>query len=226
MAVPAHVFVHVGVDNFRVEAERRYSSILLELLDAMKRGGLYDYAESVSLGVVGIDDSSRAFLNQLCSENKKFSIVYSSPDLYEYEYPTLRALQAKCREGRSRVCYMHTKGSVNPLGFNQDYSDAWRRYMMYFIVEHFEKCLEKLKTRDICGVGWQKRPPHYQGNFWWARWHYIGTLPPVEILKDRQEAEFWIGRNKSARVGSLCGIRPWPIRECRPLMERRYAVYG
>lgn len=127
----------------------------------------------------------------------------------EYEIPTLINLKTFCDQDTndSYVLYLHQKGVTRP--YSQPVSD-WRDLMLYFNVEQWENCVDKLSQGyDTVGVNWHKdhKYPHYSGNFWWAKASYIKELPGLtyprennfltqlglDIGEHKLDSEFWLG---------------------------------
>src|SRR5262245_35566739 len=191
MEKPTYGFMHVA-------AIKKWRDIVVEQLELLQRSGLLASTRSLLVSALG-DEPVEEFLSL-----SNVQLVYRSPDIKEYEFPTLERLQTLCQEQDCRVYYIHTKGVVS-----QDSCPpvvSWRRYLQHFIIERFQDCLKQLETHDICGVEWLNEPePHFSGNFWWANSTYIRTLPLVRTLntKDRQQAEFWIGMKRGVRVACL-----------------------
>jgi hypothetical protein len=115
------------------------------------------------------------------------------------------------------VLYIHTKNvgkEINPCIEDQI------EYMLYFLVNKWDECLESLVDQDACGVDLRTEPIlHYSGNFWWATSNHIRSLPsPVEfnnlskypnpLNSIRHNQEFWICHYTNKKYHSLwdCGI--------------------
>lgn len=120
-------------------------------------------------------------------------------DVGLYEFPTLQMLEQFCLYNQDYyVLYLHTKG----VSRNEPSIKDWRDCMLYWLVERWEECVDKLKDNDTVGISRVNTPyPHYQGNFWWAKADYLLKLgnikdieiPPNEInMTERHQAEFWL----------------------------------
>lgn len=50
--------------------------------------------------------------------------------------------------------------------------------MEYFLIENYKKCINKLVLPNIDSIGciFKIDPPHYSGNFWYAKTSYIRSL--------------------------------------------------
>lgn len=184
-----------------------WQRVAREQLRAILDSGLYDAVDGLYVGVLG---PSVLVLPEKCE------IVYTSPDVAEAELPTLDHLHQRAMEEDFTVLYLHTKGVSSGLqGKNPLAQQAWRKYMEYFVVGQWQRCLSELQAHDAVGVQWSPRTPthngHYSGNFWWARSDYLRTLPQVydvELLPPhnahpRMRAEFWLGSRPDIRAKSL-----------------------
>lgn len=101
------------------------------------------------------------------------------------------------------VLYFHMKGITKLCAA----TEAWRRYMEYFVIEKWRDCITKLdEGYDCCGVMWNKDTPigdwpHFSGNFWWATTNYINTLEHSYLDHPwRYMREFWIGSNPDVKA--------------------------
>lgn len=157
------------------------------MIDTIFKSGLIDQVEKINIGIVGDKEV-------ILPKNDKINILYKNNNLKEYEFLTLQLLRDFCKKNDDyNVLYLHTKGANSDSKPIND----WRQYMMYFLVEKYEKCFEVLENNDTCGVDLRNNPTlHYSGNFWWAKSNYIKTLMKFidmkVILSERHKAEFWI----------------------------------
>jgi hypothetical protein len=143
------------------------------------------------------------------------------PNLYEGQ--TLKELYEYCKVNDGYVLYCHNKGMSS---FGTHITSAlkdWKNYMLYFNVEKWKDCVEKLdEGYDCVGVNWLRGENlsgidfkkehnflanHFAGNFWWANAKYIRTLSdPLEpekycdikwfmesMMTYRYAFEIWIG---------------------------------
>ena len=126
------------------------------------------------------------------------------------EIPTLNSLREHSLSEDFNVLYIHTKGvAYLEKGNTKEIVMYWRKYMEHFCIGKWKECLNALDEYDAAGCefyGSNKHfsgnvnPPHFSGNFWWARSSYLRTLPRVEDVilpeihsAERMKAEFWIG---------------------------------
>lgn len=120
-------------------------------------------------------------------------------DVSQFEFPTIDLLREYAAANDCAILYLHTKG-VSRTGPS---IDDWRACMLYWMVERWRECVEKI-DRGFDAVGYTRceRPlPHFQGNFWWARSSHVRLLddqrtvqfvPSVSNQGERHKAEFWI----------------------------------
>ncbi len=141
-------------------------------------------------------------------------------DISRFEFPTIDMLREYSASNNCAVLYLHTKG-VSRTGPS---IDDWRACMLYWMVERWRECVDKLKGFDVVGYTRCERPlPHFQGNFWWAKSTYLRTLddprqikfiPSVANQGERHKCEFWI-LSKQGRF-----YEPYNHRPVRPYADR------
>lgn len=159
----------------------------------------------------------------LLSKAKIFTIN-ECKDISLFEFPTLEMMHEFSRNCQNYHClYLHTKGVSKPT--NHQMAD-WRRCMMYFLVENWMKCTDKLDNGfDTVSINYIKSPaPHFQGNFFWAKSSYISTLktprslvlPKFNEWSERHKCEQWILSNPKAKACSLYHHRINPYIENNP----------
>ena len=131
---------------------------------------------------------------------KKIRIVLEGTNKFMWEFPTLYLMQrfASMIHAQSEILYLHTKG-VRRNAPNDDTITQWRRYMLYWLVEHHEICRRVLaRGADTCGVN--KRMGEqacYAGNFWWAKAGYLAQKSP-QIA----DLDWGINRTDDLRFGA------------------------
>jgi len=135
---------------------------------------------------------------------KPVKVTYWDPSLYECD--TINTLKANCKSPSMQnalVFYLHNKGkSRETNGWEYVNVRHWREYMMFFLFERSELCINTLsKGIPTCGVDLKTDSrginPHYSGNFWWARCDWVKIKNVVCPLgrKKRSDAEFWVLRD-------------------------------
>jgi hypothetical protein len=129
---------------------------------------------------------------------EKIKIVLVTDDPKVDEFAILQILHEDSKKLDAKILYFHAKGTSYPkMHKHFENLQDWRRYMEYFLIYNYKKCIESLKNHDVCGVNWWdggKYPPHFSGNFWWTKMDYIKKLSkPVPGSWGRRDAEFWIG---------------------------------
>ena len=158
--------------------------ILLDMLNVICKSGLLnvlDYVYIINIGIPIDYEKIRA---------DKIKLINYSENIKLCEKPTLNIMNmfSKCNE-KVKILYLHTKGVTNPKSIK---IIDWRNYMMYFLVEKYESCLELLDDYNCIGCNYQEKPyPHFSGNFWWSKSSYINTLNKI-TSDDRHDCEWWI----------------------------------
>jgi hypothetical protein len=179
---------------FHIATIGEYQKIFDEIYTQFVESNFLDNVEIINLCIVGQGD-----LNIQLSDKIR---IYQDSDVNSGEFFTLDKIKSfsDCSEENYKILYIHTKGVTTP---NNECIADWRKYMTYFNVWQYEKCLQLLEHCDSCGVDLVDEPAlHYSGNFWWANSSYIKKLPTINeikfpktppILSIRHNGEFWIG---------------------------------
>jgi hypothetical protein len=179
---------------FHIATIGKYQDIFDEIYSQIIESNLINQVGSINLCIVGQGDL-------IIQENDKIKI-YQDSDISSGEFFTLDLLKtfSDSVEQNHKILYLHTKGVTTP---DNPCIDDWRKYMTYFNINQYEKCLYSLNQYDSCGVDLVNDPTlHYSGNIWWANSSYIKKLPTINeikfpktppILSIRHNAEFWIG---------------------------------
>jgi hypothetical protein len=179
---------------FHIATIGKYQDIFDEIYSQIMESNLINQVSSINLCIVGQGDL-------IIRENDKIKI-YQDSDISSGEFFTLDLLKtfSDSVEQNHKILYLHTKGVTTP---DNPCIDDWRKYMTYFNINQYEKCLYSLNQYDSCGVDLVDDPTlHYSGNIWWANSSYIKKLPTINeikfpktspILSIRHNAEFWIG---------------------------------
>jgi beta-1,4-mannosyl-glycoprotein beta-1,4-N-acetylglucosaminyltransferase len=175
------------------------------LVKKIKDSGLIDHLETVYINNIGIPILENAY-------GDKFNISNYSENPALYEIPTINKILDFSKKVDCNIVYLHTKG----ISFNHDdqKENDWIDMMLYFIVEKYELCFEKLQE-GIEAVGCNyydekmkiRNPKHFSGNFWWANSQYISTLPSLIEKTENvnpNDAEFWLCKNNPSVYEMHC----------------------
>lgn len=169
----------------------------------LQTSGLLARSSEIHVGIAGDLEPARATVQSLLGGRARVS---SSGPLSNYEFGTLDLLHRAAGPREFRAWYIHTKG-VSSLS---EASARHRELMESVVLDNHSTCCGLLGEYDATGTGWQltgfDRPnPHFSGNFWWARASHLRALPrPLELdVRDRYEAEFWIGKREGIKVFEL-----------------------
>lgn len=199
---PIYGFIHIGIMN-------DYLQIFKDQLISLKKHQLSEATSCIFIGSSGRVSAQQIneieFLLKQILGNTKFDYAIKNQVLEVGENETINFLHQKSKELHdSKFWYIHTKGAS--YHFKHKRKKAcyyWRKYMEFFIIENWKKCVEALDNHDVCGVQWcetsQLNKKHFSGNFWWATTNYLMSLTGVNDIKinktNRYKAEAFIGTN-------------------------------
>lgn len=207
--VPIHIFIHITLIN-------DWKEIFIDILDNIKKSGLYELVTKIHLGILGNID----LIYDDIFKDDKINIIYIDQRTTLYEIQTINYIKYFCNESDKElyILYIHTKG-VRNVG-NKDVTKSWRKMMEFFLINHYKKCLNYLNDFDTIGnnivnsycsenVNINKdHTYHYSGNFWWSKKSYIDKLDflPLDLtnnsINTRYRAENWIlSKYPDAKVG-------------------------
>ena len=165
------------------------SSLDLLLLE-IKKSGLYDDLDLIVINNIGMEIDVEKY------NNDKITCINFSSNAGLWEIPTLLLLHyfSQYYSNKINVLYLHTKG----ISYTKDtpiYNNvqSWIKYMLYFNVSMYKKCLNLLIDHDTVGCDWfncSTSPTHYSGNFWWAT-STINSLESCEY-SSYNSPEFWL----------------------------------
>ncbi len=175
--------------------------ILLELLQlTFFKSGLKDRLAAVYLSLLGSDRDIHEAIHKIIPFNQsgKIHILLTANNIYLSEIPTIYAIDRLSPHfpPSSKILYAHTKG-VRKNGIS-NYFDDWRRYMSFYLIEHYELCFEAIDRLkyDSCGVLKQRRI--YAGNFWWASSAYLSRRRRLSVYRPLSELKWDMGNRYEA----------------------------
>ena len=171
-------------------------TFLIEILDRMQSSGLLARMDHVCIVNTGQPIDTVSFETKYAPAK----VVHYTENTMEFENVTIRLLSVFAKlHPEYKILYMHTKG----ISYGKDHVfykgvKAWNHFMMYCLVDQYEKCLPILNVYDTVGTNYRPlehgNGQHYSGNFWWATANYIQHLP-IQYLKDKYHPEFWLLQN-------------------------------
>jgi len=215
-SIPIHIFIHIcTIENWK--------EIFIELIDKIKKSGLYNIISKIHLGILGKIN----ILDDEIFKDDKFNILYIDQKIDLYENHTINHIKSFCDKSIDKeiyILYIHTKG-VRRAG-NENVIKSWRNMMEYFLIENYNNCLKYLSYYNTLGNNvvnshiyeknevsiCDKHTLHYSGNFWWSKKSYINSLSYINLdfnkdsYKSRFKSENWILSkydNKSNKFGIL-----------------------
>jgi GR25 family glycosyltransferase involved in LPS biosynthesis len=136
----------------------------------------------------------KIFINNI-GQNLELDIptIQHSDNILEYEIPTIHLLHEFSKKNSGNILYLHTKGT----GHSKDAQNIndWIDMMLFFLVEQWPVALHELESCDTVGCNYHNQdssraPPHFSGNFWWAKTDYLAKLP--KCGPNKFDAEFWL----------------------------------
>lgn len=195
-----------------------WEKIYTDQVVKLQNSGLFDAADYLFLGVNG----NKELPFTLQKTNKTLFNLNNDPPT---EFITIKALYDYCSLHKdANVLFIHTKGvnwtstekNKNNMIKTRDgefttehiynSTQSWRKYLEYFVIHKWRKCVELLETHDIVGTEWVQESdienicykiPHYSGGMWWANSNFIKTLDANFIIDNmiigRYATELWIG---------------------------------
>jgi hypothetical protein len=151
-----------------------------------------------------IDEFDNVFINNIgepiqYNYGNKFILTNYSENKLLYENPTINKIKKfvdqQTDEQPCYILYLHTKGNSYVEEIQQ--ITDWTNMMLYFLVEKYKTCFDKLDLYDVVGCNYQLDPsPHFSGNFWWTKSTHINTLELLdEETPSKPEPEFWLLKN-------------------------------
>jgi beta-1,4-mannosyl-glycoprotein beta-1,4-N-acetylglucosaminyltransferase len=154
--------------------------------------GLIDILDNIFIYNIGIP------INKNYGE--KYILYNYSTNPLLYENYTINKLKIfSIENSKDCVLYLHTKGITHDYNNNQ--INDWINMMLYFLVEKYNICLEKLNNNnDVIGCNFNikndEHDNHFSGNFWWAKCNYLKDLPLLNIINpSKYKPEFWLFKN-------------------------------
>jgi hypothetical protein len=190
-----HAFYHVWEQN-------HWREVLLEHFRILQR---QRFQGPLTIGFIGEAHSDGFIRNMLEAHQLDGTVHCFGPDAAQFEFPTLRLLQASARQApQNQYLYFHTKGVSHP---NNWMTCNWRWYLNAFVLGQLATLVPELQTHDLAGPEWRDNcdiGEHFPGNFWLARGDYLASLPDFD--QHVANAHEWL-RRPEVKQHSFLGLR-------------------
>jgi hypothetical protein len=183
----AKVFWHIWMVS-------HWYTVITDQMRILLTSGLYDECEEINIGCIGAPDQ-KAFLEKyFVNVYPKLKIKYYSNRPEDYEFPTLRLIEAD--DSQYVGLYFHTKAVTRPFEVPINH---WRSMMNEQLINRYQEHRDRVENGyDVSSIGYLKSPNHFSGNFWWFNRNYINRCPPIDTLclTNRFHAEQYICMGK------------------------------
>ena len=186
-------FMHVC--NIKIDGINFGHNIFLDQINYIKECGLYNKLDYIFVTLIG------EHINLI--HDYKIKVIYYSENTQEWEFPHVHRIKYFCDsldDGNNiKILQIHTKGALN-----KKYSNDWRKYLEYYLIEKHSLCLKLLDNYYCVGVNHHyyynnenKYKNHFSGNFWWTNSNYIKNLDQIDFNnnknnQDRYQTEHWL----------------------------------
>lgn len=175
-----------------------WKELIDKQLKRLIKSGLYENANEIWV-TINLADNLESEVYEFFKSYNKIKLEFHTDNFAEY--PGIKKVKELCEKYDCKIFYFHTKGVSNnwitfeskqPSQKKIDNVNSWRECMEYFLIDNWNKCIEKLETYDNVGVscnnGW------FSGNFWWSKSSHIRKTREVGKWI-RWDYEDWLNRN-------------------------------
>lgn len=181
---------------YHIATMNNWEDIVWEQLHRVQQSGLGDACRRMTITVVGPQVDKVHQIVKHFDFSNKMNIIHAGNALNAYEFPGIEMVQKiATKKPHCKILYMHTKGVTHYQKPSEQPVRCWRRYMEYFTIDKWKRCIRALETANICGVDYTRSiHGHYffAGNFWWSTAAYAATC---ELRRNtRFDCEDFIGR--------------------------------
>jgi len=188
--------------------------VISPLLERTVNSGILNKIDHFNIIIIG---PSREFIaNNIRGISSKFTINLTDEE-NEAERTTLHKLYSMVKP-QDKVLYFHSKGTSKMNDSCFPNIKSWTDKLMYFVVDKYQECLDFLDEYDLVGPNYwgeftpdscrescgqdKNPPPHYSGNFWWAKGSHIKRLE-IPIGSNYNDPEFWVFNKKPLKIVAM-----------------------
>lgn len=192
-----YIYCHVYMIN-------NWDEILKDIINSLRKFGLLEKARMKIGAVFNGNENLEDKLKDILKEESNIEIAFVRPNGGYGESETMSLMKDECSSMEEcYVLYLHAKGVTHHLTEREAPVKSWRKMMEYFLIENWEKCIEKLVNGyDCCGINYQKHVGNiegklqsiniFNGNYFWAQSDYIKKLNTKKLFEHRYSPENWI----------------------------------
>jgi hypothetical protein len=161
------------------------------LINYLKNSKLYNILDKIYINNIGLNIKLDNILDS------KIELFNYSENNNLFEIPTLNTMlkYSKNEYENCNILYLHNKG----ISYNDNYEELnnWIDMMLYFLIDKYEVCLDKLLLHDVVGSNYiDEQYEYFSGNFWWATSEYLKNLSEFDETNiNKMEAEKWLFSN-------------------------------
>ena len=187
--------------------------IIKPLLERTVNSGVLDKLDGFYITITG--DNREFIANNIRSVSSKFTVNLT--DSNDSERVTLHKLHSLVKP-EDKVLYFHSKGTSQMDSSLLTNIKAWTDKLTYFVVDKHQECIDFLEEYDLVGPNYwgeftpdscrqscdqeKNPPPHFSGNFWWAKGSHINRLT-VPIGPEYNDPEFWVFTQKPLKLVAM-----------------------
>jgi len=169
-------------------------SIITDQMRILLTSGLYDACEEINIGCIGSPKNKESLERLVISPHSKLKIKYYSQNPLEYEFPTLKLIEA---DNFPYIgFYFHLKGVTKPT---DDMQLKERTFLNEIMLNQWRTHRYIIETGyDISSVNYLTIPNRFSGNYFWFNRERMNKLPKIDDfdLTNRFNAEYWIYKTR------------------------------
>lgn len=229
MSSPIKVYYHIA-DLFG------WQELVDEKIELMKKSNLWETAKEIHLLLHYNEATFESWVKQFQNDSRIKIVNFQHSCRPLGENYSNRYIWNDCWNTKYEFNLLryHTKGLYQRTFPHWPVAVKWNEYYDYFNIERWADCNKSLdEGYDVAGANWYY-PGHFSGNIWWAKSHYVKSLPlltaphlinsikQIDVsLTVRHDAELWIGL-KSAKVKEFHHHNYYCVYDVPPPENYRY----
>jgi len=197
------IFYHIFLIN-------DWFDIITEQISTLKKSKLY-YESEIKIGALYEHNSLGEIdiLRDMFKNEPNVEIMFINGNNGLGECNTLEKIYnyVDGYADNTPILYIHAKGVTQMGSIRENPVREWRKMMEYFLIENWEKCVEKIgNSYDCCGINYQTHTAYiksqhvgikiFNGNFFWISSNYVKRIDKSILFEHKYSAENWIGSSE------------------------------